>query len=60
MKTNLPPSVAKKLRAIRRRAIAFKLFEGLLLSAAALLGAMLIAMTIDWLVGWFDPRVRYE
>jgi hypothetical protein len=56
---HLPKSVAKKLRAIRRRAITLALLEGLSFTAAALLGAMLIAMAIDWMAGWFDTRARY-
>ena len=56
---DLPKSVAEKLRAIRRRAVALTLLEGLILTAAVLLGAMLIAMGIDWVAGWFDARVRY-
>src|SRR5262245_57667325 len=64
MKTNehaadLPDSVVKKLRAIRRRAIVLTLLEGLSFTAAALLAAMLTAMAIDWVVGWFDARARY-
>ena len=56
---DLPNSVAQKLRAIRHRAIALTLLEGLSFTAAALLGAMLTAMAIDWAAGWFDTRVRY-
>src|SRR5258705_12347303 len=56
---DLPRSVAQKLRAIRRRAITLTLLEGLSLTVAAFLGAMLIAMLTDWLVGWFDPLPRH-
>ncbi|HMJ66288.1 MAG TPA: DUF4175 family protein, partial [Candidatus Binatia bacterium] len=56
---DLPKSVAQKLRAIRRRAITLTLLEGLFLTVAAFLGAMLIAMLTDWLVGWFDPLPRH-
>src|SRR6476619_943541 len=56
---DLPKSVAQKLRAIRRRAITLTLLEGLFLTLAAFLGAMLIAMLADWLVGWFDPLPRH-
>jgi hypothetical protein len=56
---DLPRSVAQKLRAIRRRAITLTLLEGLILTLAVLVGAMLLAMLVDWMIGWFDPRARY-
>ena len=55
----LPGSVAKKLRAIQRRAVGFTLLRGAILAGAVLLGAMLAAMLIDWSVGWFNPVARY-
>src|SRR5687767_3099159 len=55
----LPQSVAKKLRAIRRRAVGFTFLRGLILAGAVLLAAMVAAMLIDWSVGWFNPAARY-
>jgi len=57
--TSLPQSLATKLRAIRRRAFALTLLRGGALTLAVLLGAMLAAMLIDWIAGWFDERARY-
>jgi hypothetical protein len=56
---NLPETVARKLLAIRRRAIGLTLVEGLVRAAAVLIMAMLAAMILDWAIGWFDPRARY-
>src|SRR5919198_1303719 len=56
---SLPKRLAQKLRAIRRRAIGLTLLEGIVLTAAAFLAAMLAAMMLDWALGWFDTRVRY-
>ncbi len=55
----LPGSVAKKLRAIQRRAVGFTFLRGVILAGAVLLGAMLAGMLIDWSVGWFHPTARY-
>src|SRR5678815_675580 len=55
----LPPSVAQKLRRIRRRARVLALLEGLARTGAVLIGTMLVAMLIDLAVGWLDPRARY-
>jgi hypothetical protein len=55
----LPDSVAKKLRAIQRRAVSFTFLRGVILAGAVLLGAMLAAMLVDWSVGWFNPAARY-
>jgi len=55
----LPQSVARKLRAIRRRAVGFTFLRGLILAGAVLLAAMVAAMLIDWSVGWFNPAARY-
>ena len=55
----LPGSVAKKLRAIQRRAVGFTFLRGAILAGAVLLAAMLAAMLIDWNVGWFSTTARY-
>src|SRR4029434_7224397 len=55
----LPGNVAKKLRAIQRRAVGFTFLRGIILAGAVLLGAMLTAMLIDWSIGWFNPTARY-
>jgi hypothetical protein len=55
----LPGSVAKKLRAIQRRAVGFTFLRGAILAGAVLLAAMLAAMLIDWSIGWFSPTARY-
>jgi len=55
----LPDSVAKKLRAIQRRAVGFTFLRGVILAGAVLLGAMLAAMLTDWSIGWFSPTARY-
>jgi hypothetical protein len=55
----VPPAVAAKLRALRRRRLALGLLEGILLAGAVLLGAILAAMLLDYAAGWFDPRARY-
>src|SRR5688572_20693825 len=55
----LPGSVAKKLRAIQRRAVGFTFLRGIILAGAVLLAAMLAAMLIDWNIGWFSPTARY-
>src|SRR5688572_7396848 len=57
--SGLPKSIAQKLRAIRRRAIALTLLKGLALTAAVFVAATLAAIVVDWLVGWFDSRARY-
>ena len=64
MKTNdpradLPVRVAQKLRAIRRRAGTLTLLQGLALTGAVLIAAMLAAMGVDLAVGWFNPAARY-
>jgi hypothetical protein len=56
--SGLPKSVAQKLRAIRRRAITLTLLKGLALTASVLIAAVLLAMIVDSIVGWFDPRAR--
>lgn len=56
---DLPNTIAKKLRAIRRRAVALTLLQGLILTGAVLLLAMFAAMTLDWAVAWLDPIPRY-
>jgi hypothetical protein len=55
----LPSSVAKKLRAIQRRAVGFTFLRGTILAGTVLLAAMLAAMLIDWSVGWFNSTARY-
>ena len=57
--SGLPRNVAQKLRAIRRRTAAVTLLRGFLLSLTLLFAAALIAMALDWAIGWFDPRVRF-
>jgi len=55
----LPQSVARKLRAIRRRAVGFTFLRGVILAGAFLMAGMVAAMLIDWSVGWFSPAARY-
>ncbi|MGI8603664.1 MAG: hypothetical protein ACR2OZ_11790 [Verrucomicrobiales bacterium] len=54
----LPKSLAQKLRAIQRRAFVLKLSEGVVRTLAALILGLLLAMLIDWTMGWLDVRVR--
>jgi hypothetical protein len=56
---NLPPTVAAKLTAIHRKRLAVRRMETLLLTAVVLIGAMLLAMAIDWLVVLFNPLWRH-
>lgn len=55
----VPPAVAAKLRAIRRRALVIRWLRGFALTLAVLAGSALAAMTLDWTVGWFSPVARY-
>ena len=48
----LPGSVAKKLRAIQRRAVGFTFLRGVILAGAVLLGTMLTAMLLMALAFW--------
>jgi hypothetical protein len=57
--SDLPGVIAKKLRAIRRRAVTLTLLQGLVLTGSVLIAAMLLAMAVDWTVGWFNPAGRY-
>ena len=57
--SDLPKGIVSKLRAIRRRAIGLSLVRGLCLSLAVFITAVLIAMVVDMLAGWFDTRPRY-
>lgn len=56
---NLPPPVARKLRAIRRRARVLQVFRGLALALAVGIAALLLAMVVDAAVGWFAPAGRW-
>ena len=55
---DLPRIVASKLRAIQRRAVIVTLLQGFLRALTVFLAAMLIAMLLDWAIGWFDIRAR--
>jgi hypothetical protein len=56
--SSLPASVAQKLRSVRRREFAIIWLGGLTRTLVVLVGAMLVAMAIDRIVGWFDPGLR--
>src|SRR5688572_13539767 len=56
---DLPKGLAQKLRAIRRRSLALTLARAGILALAALLGAMALAMALDWLFAWLNPFPRY-
>jgi hypothetical protein len=56
---DVPSAVAAKLRAVQRRTIAIGLLRGLALTLAVLVGSALLAMAIDWAVGWFSTAARY-
>ncbi|MCC7373875.1 MAG: hypothetical protein IT581_04400 [Verrucomicrobiales bacterium] len=56
---DVPSAVAAKLRSIQRRAVALCLLRGCVLTLAVLAGSALLAMSIDWAVGWFSPAARY-
>src|SRR2546423_15679455 len=55
----LPPEILQKLREIRRQGSRVRLWTGLLHVIAIILAAMLIAMTIDWLVVLYDSHSRW-
>lgn len=55
----LPKGLAQKLRAIRRRSLAVTLGRGGILVLSALLGAMALAMALDWFFAWLHPFPRY-
>src|SRR5687767_636158 len=57
--SDLPGVIAAKLRAIRRRAVTLTLLQGLVLTGSVLIAAMLVALAVDWTVGWFSPAGRY-
>jgi hypothetical protein len=57
--SDLPNTIATKLRAIRRRAVGLTMLQGLVLTGAVLLAAAFVAMAVDWAVGWFDPFARH-
>src|SRR5437870_2134298 len=56
---NLPEGLARKLRAIRRRALAVALARTSILALAALLGCMAFAMVLDWNLAWLQAWPRY-
>ena len=56
---NLPEGLSKKLRAIRRRALALALGRAGILAAAVLLACMLTAMVLDRTFAWLHPLPRY-
>ncbi|MHA3774446.1 hypothetical protein ACXR0O_23210 [Verrucomicrobiota bacterium sgz303538] len=59
-RSDLPANVCQKLVLIQRRARMLKLIEGVVKTGAVLITAMIIAMFIDLVTGWFDPRARYS
>ena len=57
--SQIPPAMLQKLREVRRQDRRVRLWTGLLRGIAIILAAMLVAMTIDWLVVLYDPRSRW-
>jgi hypothetical protein len=57
--SHLPSNVAQKIRAIQRRARTLTLFESLARTGTALILAMIIAMLVDFVIGWLNPLARY-
>ena len=55
----LPPAMLQKLREIRRQDGRVRLWTGVLRGLAILLAAMLVAMTIDWMVVLYGPGSRW-
>jgi hypothetical protein len=53
--THLPPAMLEKLKQIRAHARSIALRTGLHQSFAILLGVMMLAMAIDWLVVLREP-----
>src|SRR5881394_78300 len=56
---NLPEGLARKLRAIRRRAFGVTFARACILALAALLGCMAVAMALDWNFAWLEAWPRY-
>src|SRR5436309_13429852 len=56
---NLPEGLARKLRAIRRRALAVASARASILALAALLLCMALAMVVDWNLAWLQAWPRY-
>jgi len=57
--TPMPPAMLVKLEAVRRRGRKVSLLSGFLRGVAILLAAMVLAMLIDWLVGFYDKPWRW-
>ncbi len=55
---DVPAALVGRLRAVRRRDTWMRLAEGVVLTAAVLVGAMTLAVAFDWLVVLFDVRWR--
>ena len=58
MNQRIPKSVEHKLRQIRWQQALVTIARAVAIAVAGLLGTMLLAMLVDWLVTLFDPWVR--
>jgi len=57
--SQMPPAVLQKLREVRTQDRRVRLWTCLWRGIAILLAAMLVAMTVDWLVVLYDSRSRW-